>query len=213
MKKQLNNKDRLNHAPDKSEAALLLIDGINPLEFDGGEKLLTHALPMASAIEVFKRRANEARIPAIYVNDNFGRWRSDFPKLVAQFLAPDIRGRPIVQRLAPEEDDYFVLKPKHSAFFQTNLEILLRYLGATTLILTGMAGDICVLFSANDAYMRDFEIFVPPDCIASEEAEYNRQVLELMRRVLKADITPSGQLQLENTRVMSAQRQNQARKS
>lgn len=205
MKQSVNNKDRLNHAPDKSEAALLLIDVINPLEFEGGERLLAHALPMASAIEALKRRAKTGRIPSIYVNDNFGRWRSDFPTLVAQFLAADVRGRPIVQRLAPEEDDYFVLKPKHSAFFQTNLEILLRYLGATTLILTGMAGDICVLFSANDAYMRDFEIFVPPDCLASEEAEYNRQVLELMRRVLKADITPSPELRLENTRVMSPQ--------
>jgi nicotinamidase-related amidase len=191
----------------------LLIDVINPLEFEGGEKLLTQALPMASAIQAFKRRAKAARIPVIYVNDNFGRWRSDFPKLVAQFLAADIRGRAIVERLAPEEDDYFVLKPKHSAFFQTNLEILLRYLGATTLILSGMAGDICVLFSANDAYMRDFEIFVPPDCIASEEPEYNRQVLELMRRVLKADITPSAELQFENTRVISSHGQNQALKS
>jgi nicotinamidase-related amidase len=210
VKQPVNGRDRLNHAPDKSDAALLLIDVINPLEFEGGEKLLTHALPMASAIEALKRRAKGARIPAIYVNDNFGRWRSDFPKLVTQFLAVDIRGRPIVQRLTPEEDDYFVLKPKHSAFFQTNLEILLRYLGATTLIMTGMAGDICVLFSANDAYMRDFEIFVPPDCIASEEAEYNRQVLELMQRVLKADITPSPELRLENTRVMSPHGQNQA---
>jgi nicotinamidase-related amidase len=191
----------------------LLIDVINPLEFEGGEKLLTQALPMASAIQTFKRRAKAARIPVIYVNDNFGRWRSDFPKLVAQFLAADIRGRAIVERLAPEEDDYFVLKPKHSAFFQTNLEILLRYLGATTLILSGMAGDICVLFSANDAYMRDFEIFVPPDCIASEEPEYNRQVLELMRRVLKADVTPSPDLLFENTRVISPHGQNQALKS
>jgi nicotinamidase-related amidase len=191
----------------------LLIDVINPLEFEEGEKLLTQALPMASAIQAFKRRAKAARIPVIYVNDNFGRWRSDFPKLVAQFLAADIRGRAIVERLAPEEDDYFVLKPKHSAFFQTNLEILLRYLGATTLILSGMAGDICVLFSANDAYMRDFEIFVPPDCIASEEPEYNRQVLELMRRVLKADVTPSPDLLFENTRVISPHGQNQALKS
>jgi nicotinamidase-related amidase len=208
LQQPIANRDRLNHAPDKSATALLLIDVINPLEFDGGEKLLSHALPMASSIEDFKRRAKAARIPAIYVNDNFGRWRSDFPKLVAQLLEPHVRGRPIVERLAPQEDDYFVLKPKHSAFFQTNLEILLKYLGATTLILTGMAGDICVLFSANDAYMRDFEIFVPPDCIASEEAEYNGQVLELMQRVLKADITRSSELEFQKTRVTSPRVKN-----
>lgn len=94
-------------------------------------------------------------------------------------------------QLAPEQDDYFVLKPKHSAFFQTNIEILLKYLGATTLILTGMAGDICVLFSANDDYMRDFRIIAPPDCVVSEDAERNRQVLMLKQRVLKAEIIPS----------------------
>lgn len=190
------NKDRLNHAPDHSDTALLLVDVINDLEFDGGEKLLTHALTMAAALAAFKRRAKRAGIPAIYSNDNFGRWRSDFPKLVQHCLQEHVRGRPVVAKLTPEEDDYFVLKPKHSAFYQTNLEILLEYLGARTVILTGMAGDICVLFSANDAYMRDLRVIVPGDCIASEDEERNRQVLTLMQRVLKADITPSTDLDL-----------------
>jgi nicotinamidase-related amidase len=193
--------DRLNHAPDKAETALLLIDVINDLEFDGGEKLLVHALPMAAALAELKRRAKAAGIPAIYVNDNFGRWRSDFEKLVRHCLNPNVRGRPVVARLTPEEDDYFVLKPKHSAFFQTNLEILLGYLGARTLILTGMASDICVLFSANDAYMRDFQIGIPSDCVASEDTESNRQVLTLMERVLKANIAASPQLAFQNTKV------------
>ena len=179
----------MNHAPDNAETALLLIDLINDLEFDGGDKLLGNALPMASALAALKRHAKAAGIPAIYVNDNFGRWRSDFRKLVQYCLDNSVRGRPVVRQLVPEEDDYFVLKPKHSAFFQTNLEILLKYLGVTTLILTGMAGDICVLFSANDAYMRDLGIIVPPDCIASEDVERNLQALSLMQRVLKADTT------------------------
>ena len=108
-----------------------------------------------------------------------------------------MRGRPIVVQLQPDEDDYFVLKPKHSAFFQTNLEILLEYLGATTIILTGMAADICVLFSANDAYMRDFRVYVPSDCIASESEDRSQQALLLMQRVLKADISASTALELE----------------
>ena len=194
--------DRLNHAPDKAETALLLIDVINDLNFDGGEKLLAHALPMAMALSALKRRSKAAGIPAIYVNDNFGRWRSDFSKLVRHCLEPNVRGGPVVAPLTPEEDDYFVLKPKHSAFFQTNLEILLDYLGVSTLMLTGMAGDICVLFSANDAYMRDFRIAIPSDCIASEDAESNRRVLMLMERVLKAEIAPSTQLAFENTRLL-----------
>lgn len=134
---------------------------INDLEFDGGERLLSHALPMARALATFKRRAKLHGVPVIYANDNFGRWRSDFPKLVQYCLQAEVRGHPIVKALQPDDDDYFVLKPKHSAFFQTNLEILLDYLGARTLILTGMAADICVLFSPNDAYMRDFRIYVP----------------------------------------------------
>ncbi|HWO40217.1 MAG TPA: isochorismatase family cysteine hydrolase [Candidatus Eisenbacteria bacterium] len=189
--------DPLHHAPDTADTVLLLIDVINDLEFDGGEKLLEQAMPMAAALSTLKRRCKAAGIPAIYANDNFGRWRSDFPKLVKSFLEQNVRGKPVISELVPEEDDYFVLKPKHSAFFQTNLEILLKYLGAETLILTGMAGDICVLFSANDAYMRDFRVIVPSDCVASEDAERNREVLLLMERVLKAEITPSTRLKLK----------------
>jgi nicotinamidase-related amidase len=142
-----------------------------------------------------------AVVPVIYVNDNFGRWRSDFPRLVERCLEAHVCGRPVVEQLPPEDDDYFVLKPKHSAFFQTNLELLLKYLGVDTLIMTGMAGDICVLFSANDAYMRDFRIIVPPDCTASEDADKNRQVLMFMGRVLKAEITPSTEIKFDKTKV------------
>ena len=143
--KTLRNRDRLDHAPDHADTALLLIDVINDLEFEGGDKLLPHALAMAGALAALKRRAKAHGIPVIYANDNFGRWRSDFPTLVEQFLKPNVRGRPVVAQLRPEADDYFVLKPKHSAFFQTNLDILLRYLGVTTVILTGMAGDLRAL--------------------------------------------------------------------
>jgi nicotinamidase-related amidase len=186
-----NHKDSLNQAPDHSETALLLIDVINPMEFDGSDKLLRQALPMANALAAFKFRAKQAGVPAIYTNDNFGRWRSDFPKLV-QYCSDDARpGSPVVRRLLPEPEDYFVLKPKHSAFYQTNLETLLNYLGVKTVIVTGVAGDICVLFTANDAYMRDLNVIVPPDCIASEDPKQTQLVLELMHRVLKAEIQTS----------------------
>lgn len=119
----------LNRGPDKAETALLLIDVINDLEFEGGEKLLTQALPMAVSLAALKSRAKAVGVPAVYVNDNFGRWRSEFAKLVRHCLKEDVRGRPVVTHLIPEQDDYFVLKPKHSAFFQTNLESLLSYVG------------------------------------------------------------------------------------
>lgn len=197
--------DPLNHAPDRSETALLLIDVINPIDFDGSENLLRHALPMARAIATLKRCAKAAGVPAIYVNDNFGRWRSDFPKLVESCLQPDVPGRPVVEQLVPEADDYFVLKPKHSAFFQSNLEILLNYLGVNTLILTGLAGDICVLFSANDAYMRDYHLVVPADCVASNTPEDNAYALLQIERVLKGDTTPSTGLDLEALTAVAAE--------
>jgi nicotinamidase-related amidase len=197
MNQTPRDSDKLNHAPDKAPVALLLIDVVNDLEFAGGENLLPHALAMANALAALKHRVKAHGIPVIYANDNFGRWRSDFPKIVEHCLQADMRGSAVVTQLRPDEDDYFILKPKHSAFFQTNLEILLEYLGAKTLILTGMAGDICVLFSANDAYMRDFRIYIPSDCTASESKERNREALRLMERVLKADISLSTDLKLE----------------
>ena len=184
------------NAPDDTAVALLLIDVINDLEFDGGEILLAHALPMATQIAALKRRAKHVGIPAIYVNDNFGRWQSDFAKLLAHCLDDGVRGKPLAEQLRPEQDDYFVLKPKHSGFYATTLDLLLRYLQVTTVILTGLTGDICVLFTANDAYMRDFRLVVPADCVASQDSEENRHALLHMQRVLKADVQPSTTLDL-----------------
>src|SRR6187401_221482 len=189
------NSDLHGSAPDKSETALLLIDVINDLDFPEANQLLRFARPMARKLLRLKERAKKSGIPVIYVNDNFGRWQSDFRRQVQHCLRPESRGHEIVRLLQPEEDDYFVLKPKHSGFFSTTLEILLRYLGSETLIITGIAGNFCVLFTANDAYMRDYRLFIPADCVASNTKEENRQALALMRKYLKADIRLSGRIQ------------------
>jgi nicotinamidase-related amidase len=191
------NEDLHGNAPDKASVALLLIDVINDLEFPEGEQLLRHALPMARQIAALKKRAHQGGIPAIYVNDNFGRWRSDFSAQVDHCLQDGIRGQPIAQLLRPEKDDYFVLKPKHSGFFSTSLDILLEYLGTKTVILTGLAANICVLFTANDAYMRDFNLIVPRDCVASNTEEENAYALDQMKKILKADTRPSAEIPLE----------------
>jgi len=191
-----NNPDLHGNVPESSHTALLLIDVINDLEFEGAEQLLRHALPMARRLARLKSRARRAGIPAIYVNDNFGRWQSDFRRVVDHCLEDGVRGEPIVKLLEPKDDDYFVLKPKHSAFFATTLDTLLSYLGAKTLIITGIAGNICILFSANDAYMRDFNLIVPSDCVSSNTAEENRYALRQMKKALKADTTASTKLKL-----------------
>ena len=133
----------------------------------------------------------------IYVNDNFGRWQSDFNKQVDHCLHDGVRGQPLAELLAPGEEDYFVLKPKHSGFYSTSLDILLDYLQAETLILTGIAGNNCVLFTANDAYMRDFKIFVPADCIVSNTKQENEHALKQMENVLKANTTIAAELDLQ----------------
>jgi nicotinamidase-related amidase len=194
------NSDLHGSAPDKSEIALVLIDVINDLDFPEADQLLRYARPMARKLVALKSRAKQAGIPVIYVNDNFGRWRSDFRRQVVHCLRESSRGHEIVRLLQPDEDDYFVLKPKHSGFFSTTLDTLLRYLGSKKLILGGVAGNFCVLFTANDAYMRDYELVIPSDCIASNTAEENRQALGLMKKFLKADTRPSAKLRLPKTR-------------
>lgn len=191
------NPDLHGMVPDKSPVALLLIDFINALDFEGSEQLLEYALPAARQVAQLKQRTRQAGIPAIYVNDNFGRWQSDFHRHIEHCLEEDVPGKPIVQMIRPDDDDYFVLKPKHSGFYSTTLDVLLDYLQAKTLILTGIAGNICVLFTANDAYMRDFNLVVPRDCIASNTAEDNEHALHIIETVLKADTRPSGELDLE----------------
>jgi nicotinamidase-related amidase len=191
------NPDLHGNVPESSPVALLLIDVINDLEFPGSEELAAQAVPMAKRLAELKRRAKAMRIPVVYVNDNFGRWQSDFNRVVEHCLSDGVRGEELARILQPEEDDYFVLKPKHSAFYATTLDTLLQYIGARTVILTGIAGNICILFSANDAYMRDFNLFVPSDCTVSNTEEENANALEQMKKVLKADITPSTELDLE----------------
>jgi nicotinamidase-related amidase len=190
MAKQ-SSSDLHGNAPDSSPTALLIIDAINDLEFPGGKAMLARATRMARCIARLKARAEAARVPTVYVNDNFGRWRSDFRRLVNHCLDDDVIGRPVVEHLLPDENDYFVLKPKHSGFYNTTLDLLLEHLGAKTLIITGMATDVCVLFTAADAYMRDFRVIVPRDCVTALTPTVHRAALAHMRTTIKAETVDS----------------------
>ena len=174
--------------------ALLLIDVINDLDFEGSDALVKQAEIMAGRLAALKRRAAAAGVPCVYINDNFGRWRSDFRQTVAHCISRSSPGRRVSRRLRPAKDDYFVLKPKHSGFFSTTLDTLLEYLGVTAVVLTGLAANICVLFTANDAYMRDLHLVVPADCVASNTREENDNALQQIKEVLKADIRESTKL-------------------
>jgi len=198
------NNDLHGNVPDHADVVVLLIDVINDLEFPGSDLLTKQVMAIAEHIAGLKRRARQAGIPVIYVNDNFGKWRSDFSKLIAHCLEDDVRGRRLVQLLQPNQEDYFVLKPKHSGFFSTTLDTLLAYLQTKTIILAGIAGNICVLFTAQDAFMRDFHLIIPSDCIASNTPEENHYALQHMRDVLQANIRPSSELDWDELRRSAA---------
>jgi len=191
-----NQHDLHGSAPDTHDTALLLIDVINDFEFPRGDELFRAALPMAPRIAELKRRTQAAGIPAVYINDNFGRWQSKFGDIVKHCLEEGVRGRPFVEQLIPGERDYFVLKPKHSGFYQTPLELLLKHLGTRRLILTGVSTNSCVLFTANDAYMRDLELIVPEDCVAACNAQEHNFAMEQMKNMLKADVRPAAEIDL-----------------
>lgn len=194
------NEDLHGNAPDKSKIALLIIDMICDFEFDNGDKLCANAQPIAENIAKLKKKAKKADVPVIYVNDNFGKWQSDFKKLLRHTLNESARGHSIVEKLKPDDEDYFVLKPKHSGFYSTTLDVLLKYLGTETLVLTGVTTDICILFTANDAYMRDFHLFIPRDCVAANDQKESEKTLRYMEKILDADTRPSDEVDFSKTK-------------
>jgi len=174
--------------------ALLLIDVVNDLAFPGSDVLVEQAEPMSKRLAAFKRRAAKAGVPIVYVNDNFGQWRSDFRRTVAHCCSQASPGRIVSRRMKPTAQDYFVLKPKHSGFYDTTLETLLDDLAIRRVIVTGIAGNICVLFTANDAYMRGLRIYAPADCIVSNTPGDNTHALRQIEIVLKGRTEPSRRL-------------------
>jgi nicotinamidase-related amidase len=186
--------------------ALLLIDVINDLAFEGSQALVAQAEPMAVRLATLKRRAAAAGLPTIYINDNFGQWRSDFRRTVVHCTARSSPGRQVSRRLKPTSRDYFVLKPKHSGFYDTTLDTLLDALRIRRVILTGIAGNICVLFTANDAYMRELKIYAPADCIVSNTSAENDHALNQIRTVLKGNVAASTQLRFRNAKRVARRR-------
>jgi nicotinamidase-related amidase len=163
---------------------------INDLQFPGSAPLVRAAERMAPRLSKLAERSRAAGVPVVYVNDNFGRWQSDWRKVIRHCLAPRSPGRRVVELLHPKEEDYFVLKPKHSGFFSTTLDLLLIHMGVETVLLAGFATDICILFTANDAYMRDYSVIVPRDCVAANTRQKTNFTLRQIREVLKGQ-TPA----------------------
>ena len=179
---------------DKTNKALLIIDVINHFQFDHGMDLLKQSLQFRPSLLQLKKRAKERQIPVIYINDHYNLWQADFKKIISYCTTE--HNEDFLTQIKPNEDDYFLIKPKHSAFYGTALNILLFHLHIKHLIITGIAGNICVLFTANDAYMRDYTLHCPKDCIASVDEQDNLYALTMMKNVLVADLTESNKINL-----------------
>jgi nicotinamidase-related amidase len=168
------------------DTALLVIDILNPFEFSHGKTLAQHAKTIVEPINNLRDYCNKQGHPVIYINDHYELWKADLELIYDK--CHNETSADIISPLRPAEDDFFLIKPKHSAFYGTALNTLLHQLSVKNLILTGIAGNICVLFTANDAYMREFGLIVPKDAIASVSGEDNHYALTMMKNVLKAKI-------------------------
>jgi nicotinamidase-related amidase len=176
--------------------ALLLIDVLTTFQFPDGDAILEGALKIRDALVKLKARVRELRIPVLYVNDNFGDWRSEKEVLIGRCL--EAKGARFVKPLLPDTEDYFVLKPMHSAFYMTPLEVLLQRLQVEKLILTGLTSNSCITVTAHDANMRGFDIYVPPDCSCTRNAQEHVQALVQLEAMAGARLTRSTSLKLPN---------------
>jgi nicotinamidase-related amidase len=185
------------NVPDESRTVLLLIDVINDLSFPHNNGLIRRSVALAKSIAKLKVRCKRAGIPSIYVNDNRGRWRSDVSAVVRHCLRAQSPGREMTKLLVPEADDYIVLKPKHSPFYASPLETILHYIGARVAIVCGLTTNACILIAAGDLHVRDFRLFVPPDCVAALTDREQRRSLDIMKNSFEANTTPSSELDLQ----------------
>jgi len=169
---------------------------VNDFAADPG--LIESARTAADVISDLRDQADACETPVVYVNDNHGQWHSERSRIVGAFLQPDCPSRDVVERIQPRDNDYFVIKPQFSGFYATNLPVLLPRLGVNRLVLTGAAADICVLFTAADAHMREYDLWIPSDAVASESPERARWALEIMQASMGAEVAPTRALPLKS---------------
>lgn len=193
----------------RGNTALLILDMITEMDLAGAAPMRREVKEAAHAIAGLREAADRARVPVIYVNDNFGEWHSERYRLVERALGSE-DGHDIVASLAPRDGDYFVIKPQFSGFYATNLPVLLPKLGVDRLILTGISADICVLFTAADAHMRDYWLWIPEDAVAAETPERRRWALEIVRQSMGAETRPTNKLSLAQWRRLKAHKQSDA---
>jgi nicotinamidase-related amidase len=176
--------------------ALLMIDVLTTFNFPDGDAILAGATKTLKPLLELKAKARKLGVPVLYVNDNFGDWRSEKEVLLGRCI--EAKGSKFVRPLLPDSEDYFVLKPMHSGFYMTPLEVLLLHLEVSTLILCGLTSNSCITCTAHDANMRGFDIYIPPDCSCARNPQEHKQALAQLKAMAGADLTRSSSLRLED---------------
>ena len=167
-------------------SALLVIDMINAYDHPDAEELMrsvSETLP--SMVDLVERAADED-VLTIYVNDNFGAWTSSREDLVEHAMQG--RHRALIEPIAPKPETSFVVKARHSAFYETPLEYLLRQQEVERLVLVGQVTEQCILYSALDGYIRHFEVAVPSDAVAHIHADLAQAALKMMEINMSATV-------------------------
>jgi nicotinamidase-related amidase len=175
--------------------ALVVIDMINTYEHDDGDRLRASAEEVVPVIADLLEGARAARAPVIYVNDNFGHWRSDHRALIDRALASD--AAPLVEPLVPDEDAMFVVKARHSIFYETPFGYLLTQEGIEEIVLTGQATEQCILYSALDAHIRHIPVVVPREAVAHIHADLAEAALRMMELNMEAEVVGAGAVAFE----------------
>jgi nicotinamidase-related amidase len=175
-----------------ARTALLLIDLINPFDYEGAEQVLRDVRAKLENTRALVARFRALDLPVIYVNDNFGRWRSSFQELIQH--CADAKGREVIEALHPERSDYFVLKPHRSGFYITPLELLLSSLETQHLVLAGLTTDMCILATASDAQMRGYAITIARDCTSALSRERHERALILVAESCNAALRTSAEI-------------------
>lgn len=169
--------------------ALVVIDMINTYEHEDAELLLPSVRQALPGVRRLISRARAEGVDVIYVNDNFGRWRSHHDEILG--IALDGPHADLVDPVRPDADSLFVVKARHSIFFQTPLEYLLGQLGVDRLVLCGQVTEQCVLYSALDAHIRHVPTVVAPDAVAHIHQDLADAALRMMERNMGTLVAPS----------------------
>lgn len=174
------------------DAALLLVDLVHPFDFEGADRLAERAARIVEPVGAVVRRARARNAPVLFVNDHFGQWRASFDALIER--ARRGPGAALIRAIEPADGDLFVLKPHRSGFYCTPLELLLADLGRERLIVCGLATDMCVLSTVNDARIRSYRTIVPEDGCEAETADRHRTALAMMELSFETDVVTCGEL-------------------